>query len=118
MKPLVLLPIIFALASPSFAAECRSVGGHLNGHRVAAVRSVKLSSATITLAGTFEGKRAPRRSLPCKVIAKGVYCDRAFDGVIVTVMTNGNRMIENVKDQVTGKEMAGIAYVCNEVMKP
>jgi hypothetical protein len=114
----VALFLSVTLASTCLAAECRSVAGQLNGQRVSAVRSVKLSANSIVLGGTFEGKQAPRRRLPCKVLAKGVLCEATFDGVLVSVMTNGKRMIEAVTEPATSRQLANLAYVCDQVMKP
>jgi hypothetical protein len=62
--------------------------------------------------------KSPRQPLPCKTIAKGIYCDAKFHGAIITVVTNDRRMIETVTDPVSKKEYASIAYECDRVMKP
>lgn len=117
IRPAMFLSFTLALsltwAVPSFAATCRSVGGHLEGRAVKATRTVRVAGTKIVLGGTFNGKRSPSRSIPCKRIARGYFCDREFDGVIVTVMTNGSRMIETLKGATTGQEIAGISYVCD-----
>lgn len=107
-----------ALSSHARAAECLSVAGQLNGKRVAVTRSVWLKPGKITLSGSMNGVKSPRRQLPCKTLAKGVYCDGMFDGVLVSVVTNGRRMIETITDPQTGKEIASFAYKCDRAMKP
>lgn len=95
------------------AAECRSVGGHLNQRPVSVQRQVAIKDGILTLKGAFEGKNSPMRRLPCVALASGVMCEASFGPVIVTVMTNGARMIETVADANTRKEEAGIAYECD-----
>ncbi|CZT36349.1 hypothetical protein [Rhizobium sp. 9140] len=112
------LVVFCAVASGAAAAECRSIGGHLNGQLVKATRHVELKPKSMTVSGTLNGKRSPRQSLPCRTIAKGVYCETQFQGVIVTIQTNGRRMIEAVTDPSSRRELASFAYECDRVMKP
>jgi hypothetical protein len=90
----------------------------INGQRTSSVRSVVLKPGRIYLSGRIAGKAMPSRTLPCKNLAKGVLCEGTFEGVLISVMTNGKRMIESVTDPSTRKELAAFAYTCNKVMKP
>ena len=112
------LPIVCTASFAWGAADCRSIAGQMNGQSVVAVRRVELFATSIILSGTLDGMKSPRHSLPCKALAKGVYCDAIFKGAIVTVMTNGRRMIETVADPTSKKEYASVVYECNRVMKP
>jgi len=114
----IALPLALTVSAALGATECRSIAGQLNGKSANAVRQVEFLSNAIALSGTLNGVRSPRQSLPCKTIAKGVYCDAKFHGAIVTVMTNGRRMIETVIDPVSKREYASFAYECDRVMKP
>lgn len=107
-----------AFCSSALAAECHSVGGQLNGEIVKAARHVEIHPNSMTISGSLNGKPSPRQSLPCKTIAKGVYCNVQFQGVTVTVMTNGRRMIETVTDPSSQKELASFAYDCDREMRP
>jgi hypothetical protein len=118
VKALTIIAFFFSAATGAQAAECKAVAGMINGQRTTAVRSVQLSPGRIALAGKMAGRPMPRRTLPCKNLAKGVLCEGLFDGVLVSVMTNGKRMIEHVSDPSTRKELAAFAYTCNQVMKP
>lgn len=113
-----MLPAYLAASSAWGAAECKTVAGHMNGKSVQAIRQVELVPNAISLSGTLNGVKSPRQTLPCKTIAKGVYCDAKFHGAIITVMTNGRQMIETVTDPVSNKEYASLAYECDRVMKP
>jgi hypothetical protein len=117
MKFILGLMIIAALASPAGAAECRSVRGHLNGEPVKATRTVALKGKRITVTGTMAGKTMPRRSLPCLKLANGVLCEISFDYVVVSIMTNGKRMVEIVADEASKRELAKLSYVCNAEIK-
>lgn len=106
------LVLLLSTASAG-AVECHSVAGMLNGQLVTATRQATLSKSTLTLSGKMSGKSMPRRALPCVALAKGVLCERTFGPVVVTVMTNGKRMIETVTDPRTKRELASFAYVCS-----
>jgi hypothetical protein len=110
-----LLMLSTALAA---AVECRSVGGQLNGEPVTAVRHATLVGKKLRLGGVFNSVRSPIRLLPCVPLKSGILCEREFGPVVVTVMTNGKRMIETVTSLADGKEQASIAYVCNGNLKP
>ena len=116
-KRQVLLPtstptVITAPPRPSDEIECRSVGAHLNGEPVSIIRRVRLLEGQLHVSGTIGSEQSPERSLPCKPINTGVYCERAFGPVTITVMTKKDSMIESVTDQA-GKEQAGAAYACD-----
>jgi hypothetical protein len=104
-------------AKPSLAVECKAVGGHINGEPVAATRRAKISGYKIVLNGTFGGVKGPTRTLPCTPLYSGVLCERLFGPVLITVMTNRNRMLETVTDRATGREQAKFSYVCNGPLK-
>ena len=116
LRIMVVAGLLFG-ATTAHAAECRSLGGHLNGVRAAAVRQIVVKAGKMTLSGTFNGQRSPRRTLPCRRMQVGFYCERAFDGALVTVMTRGERGIENVTDPATGAELAAMAYLCDRPIR-
>lgn len=118
MKPWLFSAALFmATTVTAGATDCKSVGGHLEGRPVTAVRHVKISGKSMFLSGTFNGVLSPRRKLNCAALHAGVYCEKAFGPVLVTVMTNGNRMTETVAALSNGAEQAGISYVCDTPMK-
>jgi hypothetical protein len=104
-------------AAPAVAVECRSVGGHLNGEPVTAVRQATLIGKKLRLGGVFNSVRSPSRSLSCLPLHAGILCEREFGPVVVSVMTNKKRMIETVTSLADGKEQASVAYVCNGYLK-
>ena len=109
---------VLVSASLALAVECRSLGGHLNGEPVtSATRHATLNKGKLTLTGTFNGVTSPRRILNCSPLAAGILCERVFGPVLVTVITNGKRMIETVKALETGQEQAGLSYLCNGTLK-
>lgn len=110
---------LFLLASTAFAsaAECKSVGGHINGERATATRTVHLNGANLILAGIMNGEAMPQRSLPCIPIASGIWCEGTFGPVAIVVMTNGARMTETVTGLQNRQEMAGFAYACDAAFR-
>jgi S1-C subfamily serine protease len=97
--------------------ECRSVGAHVNGEPVSIVRRARFHDGQLYLTGTIDSAPSPERVLSCTALEKGILCGRKFGPVTVTIMTNGNTMIETVADSQTSKELAGGAYVCDAVLK-
>lgn len=95
------------------AAECHSVGGHINGAPATSIRTAKVQGARLDLSGVMDGNAMPKRTLSCLSLAEGVWCESAFGPVSVIVMTNGKLMTETVLDSKTGKEVAAFSYVCN-----
>lgn len=88
------------------------MAGMLNGERVSATRQASLTGNTLRLSGRMKGAAMPQRSLSCVGLAKGIWCERRFGPVSVTVMTNNRRMIETVTD-AKGREVASFAYQCD-----
>lgn len=109
--------ILFAGCVAVQAATCNSVGGHFEGRRVEAVRQVIIKGRTLAISGTFNGERMSARTLSCRKLAKGVWCEAQFGPVNVAIITNGRRMMETVRSKVTNRELAGIAYVCDAAVK-
>lgn len=107
----------FALAVTALAVECRSVGGHVNGQQVSVVRRAVLDDKRLVLSGSFNGSEAPTRVLECVPLNAGIMCTRDFGPIVVTVMSNGARLIETATDRNTGKEVSGVAYSCDDSLR-
>lgn len=117
IRTAIALLLIVTSAVAAQAVECRSVGGHVEGTPVQAMRTVKLTGTTMTLTGSIDGNRTPTQKLKCRALAKGVLCEAVVGRAAVMVMTNGTRMTETVTDRVDGHEAAGIAYVCRSAIR-
>ena len=108
---------------PVLAVDCHSVGGHLNGRPISVVRQVILNGDQLSLTGWFlestgaSPVKAPLRVLSCSALHAGVLCKQEFGPVTVTVMSNGNRLVETITDRGTGKESSGIAYECDGTLQ-
>jgi hypothetical protein len=100
-------------ANPAAAAQCTSVGGHINGKPVQITRQVVIKKNVMTLAGRMNGKPMPTRKLPCTKMESGYYCEVMAGPVYVTAVTNGRRLIETVNRSDNKAEQAGVAYECN-----
>lgn len=116
MRFIIFIATILCLTTGLRAAECKAVAGHIGEKRVVAVRHLRLIGRNLTLSGTFNGVNSPVRTLPCKPLKAGVFCEKSFGPVFVTVMTNGRRMVETLTD-ASGVERAGLAYMCDQAIK-
>lgn len=98
------------------AAQCTSVGGHINGKPVQITRQVDIKRNMMTLAGRMNGKPMPTRKLPCMKMETGYYCEVTAGPVYVTAVTNGSRLIETVNRSDTKAEQAGVSYQCTTAL--
>jgi hypothetical protein len=124
MKALAFATILGAVVpTPVLAVDCHSVGGHLNGRPISVVRQLTLNGDQLSLTGWFlesagaSPVKAPLRVLSCVALHAGVLCKQEFGPVTVSVMSNGNRLVETITDRETGKESSGIAYECDGTLQ-
>ena len=97
------------LAGSSFAVDCQSAGGHIGGQPATVVRHVVLQGDKLSLAGGFEQSSV----LSCTSLALGLFCQGKSGHQQVTVIVNGNMLLESIADETSHREAVGLSYVCD-----
>ena len=91
MKSCVSLAACFwvILGGSSLAVDCQSAGGHIGQSSV----------------------------LSCTPLAHGLFCRGESGQRQVTVIVNGNMLLESIADATSQRESVGLSYVCDRAVE-
>jgi len=111
MKSCVSLAACFwmILGGSSLAVDCQSAGGHIDGQPATVVRQVVLQGDKLSLTGGFGQSSV----LSCTSLALGLFCRGESGPLEVTVIVNGNMLLESIADATSHREAVGLSYVCD-----
>jgi hypothetical protein len=97
------------LAGSCLAVDCESAGGHIDGQPAEVVRQVVLQGDKLSLTGGFGQSSV----LSCTPLAHGLFCRGKSGQLQVTVIVNGNMLLESIADATSQRESVGLSYVCD-----
>ena len=97
------------LGGSSLAVDCQSAGGHIDGQEATVVRHVVLQGDKLSLTGGFDRSSV----LSCTSLTHGLFCRGESGRLQVTVIVNGNMVLESIADATSQKESVGLSYVCD-----
>jgi hypothetical protein len=111
MKSCVSLAACFwvILGGSSLAVDCQSAGGHIDGQPAEVVRQVVLQGDKLSLTGGFGQPIV----LSCTALTHGLFCGGESGRLQVTVIVNGNMLLESIADPTSNRESVGLSYVCD-----
>ena len=97
------------LGGSGLAVDCQSAGGHIDGQEATVVRHVVLQGDKLSLTGGFDQSSV----LSCTSLAHGLFCRGESGKLEVTVIVNGNMLLESIADATSHRETVGLSYVCD-----
>jgi len=115
MKACISLAVYFwmILGGSSLAVDCQSAGGHIDGQPASVVRQVMLQGDQLSLTGGFSHSGV----LSCTPLTPGLFCKGEIGRLQVTVIVNGNKLLESIADATSHKEWVGLSYVCDRPLE-
>jgi hypothetical protein len=101
------------LGGSSLAVDCQSAGGHIDGQPATVVRHAELQGDKLSLTGGFGQSSV----LSCTPLAHGLFCRGESGQRQVTVIVNGNMLLESIADATSQRESVGLSYVCDRAVE-
>ena len=93
--------------------DCQSAGGHIDGQPATVVRHAELQGDKLSLTGGFGQSSV----LSCTPLAHGLFCRGESGQRQVTVIVNGNMLLELIANATSQRELVGLSYVCDRAVE-